>query len=253
MFEIKNVHKSFGGLKAVDGCSLKVQSGSITGLIGPNGAGKTTLFNVITGHYKPDQGNILFKGQEIASMAPHQIFEKKIYRTFQITREFAQMTVLENLMLMPDRQIGEKIWNTWFKASGVKKQEKEIEQKALEVLEFVELIDLKNEYAGSLSGGQKKLLELARSMMADPEMVLLDEPGAGINPTLMKKLMSNIQTLRDEKGITFFLIEHDMDLVMNLCDPVIVMSEGKKLAEGTAEEIKKNEQVLEAYLGGQYR
>jgi branched-chain amino acid transport system ATP-binding protein len=253
MFEIKNVHKSFGGLKAVNGCSLNVQAGSITGLIGPNGAGKTTLFNVITGHYKPDQGNILFKGQEIASMAPHQIFEKKIYRTFQITREFAQMTVLENLMLMPDRQIGEKIWNTWFKVSGVKKQEKEIEQKALEVLEFVELIDLKNEYAGSLSGGQKKLLELARSMMADPEMVLLDEPGAGINPTLMKKLMSNIQTLRDEKGITFFLIEHDMDLVMRLCDPVIVMSEGKKLAEGTAEEIKKNEQVLEAYLGGQYR
>lgn len=253
MFEIKNVHKSFGGLKAVDGCSLKVQAGSITGLIGPNGAGKTTLFNVITGHYKPDQGNILFKGQEIANMAPHQIFEKKIYRTFQITREFAQMTVLENLMLMPDRQIGEKIWNTWFKVSGVKKQEKEIEQKALEVLEFVELIDLKNEYAGSLSGGQKKLLELARSMMADPEMVLLDEPGAGINPTLMKKLMSNIQTLRDEKGITFFLIEHDMDLVMRLCDPVIVMSEGKKLAEGTAEEIKKDEKVLEAYLGGQYR
>jgi branched-chain amino acid transport system ATP-binding protein len=253
MFEIKNVHKSFGGLKAVNGCSLNVQAGSITGLIGPNGAGKTTLFNVITGHYKPDQGNILFKGQEIANMAPHQIFEKKIYRTFQITREFAQMTVLENLMLMPDRQIGEKIWNTWFKVSGVKKQEKEIEQKALEVLEFVELIDLKNEYAGSLSGGQKKLLELARSMMADPEMVLLDEPGAGINPTLMKKLMSNIQTLRDEKGITFFLIEHDMDLVMRLCDPVIVMSEGKKLAEGTAEEIKKNEQVLEAYLGGQYR
>jgi branched-chain amino acid transport system ATP-binding protein len=136
----------------------------------------------------------------------------------------------------------------------VKKQEKAIVEKALEVLEFVELIDLKNEYAGSLSGGQKKLLEIARSMMADPKIVLLDEPGAGVNPTLMKKLIANIETLRDQKGITFLLIEHDMDLVvMNLCDPVIVMSEGKKLAEGTADEIKSNEEVLEAYLGGQYR
>lgn len=253
MLEIKNIHKSFGGLKAVDGCTLKVQRGSITGLIGPNGAGKTTLFNVITGHYKPDQGHILFKDEEIAGLAPHQIFEKKVYRTFQITREFAQMTVLENLMLMPERQIGEKIWNTWFKPAGVKKQEREFKEKALAVLEFVELIDLKDEYAGSLSGGQKKLLELARSMMADPELVLLDEPGAGVNPTLMKKLMANIQTLCSERGITFFLIEHDMDLVMRLCQPVIVMSEGKKLAEGTSEEIRKDERVLEAYLGGQYR
>ena len=253
MLEIKNVHKSFGGLKAVDGCTLKVQEGSITGLIGPNGAGKTTLFNVITGHYKPDQGHILFKDEEIAGLAPHRIFEKKVYRTFQITREFSQMAVLENLMLMPEQQIGEKIWNTWFQPAGVKKQEKELQEKALAVLEFVELIDLKNEYAGSLSGGQKKLLELARSMMADPELVLLDEPGAGVNPTLMKKLMANIQTLCSERGMTFFLIEHDMDLVMRLCEPVIVMSEGKKLAEGTSEEIKKDEKVLEAYLGGQYR
>ena len=249
MLEINNVHKSFGGLKAVDGCSLSVKQGSITGLIGPNGAGKTTLFNVITGHYKLDEGSIRFQDHEIGSLAPHQIFAKKLYRTFQITREFAQMSVLENLLLMPEGQIGEKIWNTWFKLKGIKQQEAENQDKALEVLEFVELINLKNEYAGSLSGGQKKLLELARSMMADPEMVLLDEPGAGINPTLMKKLMYNIQTLCDQKGITFLLIEHDMDLVMNLCDPVIVMSEGKKLAEGTAEEIKSNEQVLEAYLG----
>jgi branched-chain amino acid transport system ATP-binding protein len=163
------------------------------------------------------------------------------------------MSVLENLMIMPERQTGEKIWNTWFRASGVRTQEKEIRDKALEVLEFVELIRLKNEYAGSLSGGQKKLLEIARSMMADPKLVLLDEPGAGVNPTLMHKLIANIETLRDEKGITFFLIEHDMDLVMNLCDPVIVMSEGTKLAEGKAEDIKKDERVLEAYLGGQYR
>ena len=163
------------------------------------------------------------------------------------------MTVLENLMIMPELQVGEKIWNTWFRLSSVRDQEKRIKEKALDVLEFVEIANLKNEYAGSLSGGQKKLHELARSMMADPKMVLLDEPGAGVNPTLMKKLIANIKTLCAEKGITFLLIEHDMDLVMNLCDPIIVMSEGKKLAEGTSEEIKNNERVLEAYLGGQYR
>ncbi len=253
MLEIKDISKSFGGVMAVYNCSLNVKKGSITGLIGPNGAGKTTLFNVITGHYKPDRGEIFFQGQEISRLPPHQIFQKKIYRTFQITREFAAMTVLENLMLMPGAQKGEKVWNTWFRPASVRRQEKEIEEKALEVLEFVELIDLKDEYAGSLSGGQKKLLELARSMMAEPEMVLLDEPGAGVNPTLMGKLTNNIRKLRDEKKMTFFLIEHNMDLVMSLCDPVIVMSEGRKLAEGPPETIKKDERVLEAYLGGQYR
>jgi branched-chain amino acid transport system ATP-binding protein len=253
MLEIQGIEKSFGGLKAVNDCSLEVREGSITGLIGPNGAGKTTLFNIITGHYKPDRGKILFQGEAIEGLEPHQIFKKKVYRTFQITREFSQMTVLENLMIMPEHQIGEKIWNTWFRLSSVRSQERELQDKALEVLEFVELIKLKDEYAGSLSGGQKKLLEIARSMMADPTIVLLDEPGAGVNPTLMGKLIANIKTLRDEKGMTFFLIEHDMDLVMNLCDPVIVMSEGTKLAEGKAEDIKKDERVLEAYLGGQYR
>ncbi|RTZ92297.1 MAG: ABC transporter ATP-binding protein [Deltaproteobacteria bacterium] len=253
MLEVKNVEKRFGGLKAVSGCTLSVQEGTITGLIGPNGAGKTTLFNIITGFIKPDNGEITFLGERIDGLAPHQIYARKIYRTFQITREFAQMTVLENLMIMPYRQIGERVWNTWFRPKAVMKQEKEIEKKALEVLEFVELIKLKNEYAGSLSGGQKKLLEVARSLMADPKLVLLDEPGAGINKTLMKKLVAKIEMLREEKNITFLLIEHDMDLVMNLCNPVIVMSEGKKLAEGLPEDIKRNPQVLEAYLGGQYR
>ena len=253
MLEIISVEKSFGGVKAVNGCSLSVREGSITGLIGPNGAGKTTLFNIITGHYKPDRGKITFEGQAIEGLPPHKIFEKKMYRTFQITREFAQMTVLENLMIMPELQVGEKIWNTWFRPASVRDQEKRIMEKALDVLEFVEIAGLKNEYAGSLSGGQKKLLEIARSMMADPKMILLDEPGAGVNPTLMKKLIANIETLCAEKGITFLLIEHDMDLVMNLCNPIIVMSEGKKLAEGTSDEIKNDERVLEAYLGGQYR
>jgi branched-chain amino acid transport system ATP-binding protein len=253
MLKVKEVRKSFGGLMAVCDCSLEVEEGSITGLIGPNGAGKTTLFNVITGHYKPDRGKIVFLGQEIDGLPPHQIFQKKIYRTFQITREFAQMTVMENLMFVPENQVGEKIWNTWFRPASVRRQEKVIQEKAFEVLEFVELMDLRDEYAGSLSGGQKKLLELAKSMMADPKIVLLDEPGAGVNPTLMRKLIANIKKLCEERKITFFLIEHDMDLVMNLCNPVIVMSEGKKLAEGSPEEIRKDESVLEAYLGGQYR
>jgi branched-chain amino acid transport system ATP-binding protein len=253
MLEVREVNKSFGGLMAVFNCSLTVKEGSITGLIGPNGAGKTTLFNVITGHLRPDKGEILFQSEAINGLAPHEIFKKKIYRTFQITREFAQMSVLENLMLIPDQQVGEKIWNTWFRQGSVRTQERAIKEKALEVLEFVELIDLKDEYAGSLSGGQKKLLELAKSMMADPKLVLLDEPGAGVNPTLMSKLIDNIKKLCVERRITFLLIEHDMDLVMNLCNPVIVMSEGRKLAEGTPDEIKKNEKVLEAYLGGQYR
>jgi branched-chain amino acid transport system ATP-binding protein len=253
MLNVEGVYKSFGGLMAVCDCSFKVEKGSITGLIGPNGAGKTTLFNIIAGRYKPDRGRISFKDQEIDGLPPHRIFHQKLYRTFQITREFAQMTVLENLMLMPEDQMGENIWNTWFRAGTVKRQEHQLMEKAREVLDFVELGDLRNEYAGSLSGGQKKLLELGRSLMADPEMVLLDEPGAGVNPTLMKKLVDNIRRLRDEKNITFLLIEHNMDLIMELCDPIIVMSEGRKLAEGTPEEVRNNEQVLEAYLGGQYR
>ncbi len=249
MLEVVDLEKNFGGIKAVDGCSLKVEQGSITGLIGPNGAGKTTLFNLITGFYAPDGGEIWFSGERIGGLSPHKIARRALTRTFQIPRELKEMTVLENLMVVPENQVGERIWNSFFRPGVVRRQERELRDEALEVLEFVELIDLANEYAKNLSSGQKKLLELARTLMAEPKMILLDEPGAGVNPTLMKKLTRNIENLR-QRGKTFFLIEHDMDLIMNLCDTVIVMNKGRQLAEGTPDEIKKNESVLEAYLGG---
>jgi len=181
------------------------------------------------------------------------VFRKGVVRTFQIPRELKSMTVLENLMLVPPDQAGEHIWNPWLFGARVSKQEEVIFAKANEVLEFVELAHLRDEYAANLSGGQKKLLELARTLMCDPKMILLDEPGAGVNRVLMQKLVTDIERLRRELGITFFVIEHDMDLVTRLCDPVIVMSEGAKLAEGTPDEVRADERVLEAYLGGQYR
>jgi branched-chain amino acid transport system ATP-binding protein len=252
ILEVEGLAKSFGGLRAVNNCSFKVRKGTITGLIGPNGAGKTTVFNLITGFYQPDAGRIFFAGEEITGLPPHRVFHKGICRTFQIPREFGEMTVLENLMLVPPGQLGERLWGPLFLARRVKRQESELQEKALQVLEFVDLLHLKDEYAKNLSGGQKKLLELARTMMADPKLVLLDEPGAGVNPTLMRRLVEAIARLCHERGVTFFLIEHDMNLVMSLCNPVIVMSEGCKLMEGTPAEVQRDQRVLEAYLGGQY-
>jgi branched-chain amino acid transport system ATP-binding protein len=253
LLEVEQVVKSFDGVRAVNGCSLEVQPGTITGLIGPNGAGKTTLFNLVTGFLKPTSGRIAFKDERIDGLPPHQIFRRGIVRTFQIPRELKQMTVLENLMLVPAEQVGEKLWNPLFFPFLVARQEREIRDKALDILEFVDLWHLRDEYAANVSSGQKKLLELARTLMADPEMILLDEPGAGVNPTLMRKLVHNIEQLCFGKGITFFLIEHDMDLVTRLCNPIIVMSNGEKLAEGPPDEVKSDERVLDAYLGSQYR
>ncbi|MEA2622924.1 MAG: branched-chain amino acid transport system ATP-binding protein [Chloroflexota bacterium] len=251
ILEVVEATKSFDGVYAVNGCSFSVRPGTITGLIGPNGAGKTTVFNLITGFLPLTSGQVLFEGTGITGLAPHSVVRRGIVRTFQIPREFKSMTVLENLMLVPHGQIGERPWGTWFFSKRVAQDEDRIYQKAVEVMRIVQLERLRDEFASNLSGGQKKLLELARTLMADPKMILLDEPGAGVNPTLAKQLMKNVESLRADRGITFLVIEHDMDLVTQHCDPVIVMSEGRRLMEGTVEEVKSDERVLEAYLGGQ--
>ena len=250
ILEIQDVVKDFEGLRAVNHCSFQVQRGTITGLIGPNGAGKTTLFNLITGFLPCTSGQILSEGKRIDCLPPHNIFRRGIVRTFQIPRELKRMTVLENLMLVPGPQVGERIWGSWFLPWRVRRQEREIELRALDVLDFVNLIHLKDEYAGNLSSGQKKLLELARTLMAEPKLVLLDEPGAGVNPTLMNQLVEDIRTSCEEKKFTFLVIEHDMDLVMRLCNPIVVMSNGQKIFEGTPQEVQRDKRVLEAYLGG---
>jgi branched-chain amino acid transport system ATP-binding protein len=252
ILEVRDLVKSFGGLRAVDRCSFRVGEGRITGLIGPNGAGKTTLFNLITGFLHPDAGRVLFRGQDVTGRAPHQIFRHGICRTFQIPREFREMTVLENLMLVPSDQIGERLWAPWFAPARVRRQEMRNRDKALGVLAFVGLLELRDEYARALSGGQKKLLELARAMMADPDLLLLDEPGAGVNPTLMKSLVQYIRRIVDERGVTVLLIEHDMNLVMTLCNPIIVMAEGRPLLEGPPQTIRTDPRVLDAYLGGKF-
>ncbi len=250
---VENVSKAFGGLKAVNHASLEVAEGSITGLIGPNGAGKTTLFNIISGFIKPDSGHISFLSDRIDGLPPHRVFHRGLVRTFQIPRELGGMTVLENLMLVPKGQEGENLWTTWFLPWRVSEQEDANFTKAEEVLHFLNLHPLRDEYALNLSGGQKKLLELGRTLMCNPKMILLDEPAAGVNRTLMRDIVNDIKRLRKEMRITFFVIEHDMDIVALLCDKLIVMSEGSKLAEGTPDEMRHDESVLEAYLGGQVR
>ena len=249
MLEIKNINKNFGGLRAVNNASMNIEKGSITGLIGPNGAGKTTLFNTIAGVYAPDEGEIFLENQNITGLKPHNLFNKGVLRTFQIAHEFSTLTVLENLMMVPPNQYGENLIYAWFRNNDVKKQEEEIRTKAIEVIEFLNLNHLTQELAGNLSGGQKKLLELGRTMMVDSKLVLLDEVGAGVNRTLLNEISDAIVRLNKEKNYTFFVIEHDMDLIEKICDPVIVMAEGSVLFEGKFDEVKSNEEVIEAYLG----
>ncbi len=249
ILEIDNLSKYFGGLAAVSNCSLKIKKGTITGIIGPNGSGKTTLFNLIAGNLKTTNGNVFFNDENITNFPSYQLFSKGLLRTFQIAHEFTNLTVLENLMMVPGNQSGENLVTALLKPKLVEKEEESIKAKALDVIEFLNLKHLANELAGNLSGGQKKLLELGRTMMVDAKLVLLDEVGAGVNRSLLKDLGTAILRLNKEKGYTFCMIEHDMDFISRMCNPVIVMSEGSVLFEGTSEEVKKNERVIESYLG----
>ena len=249
MIVVEDIHKHFGGLRAVDGTSLTIETGTITGLIGPNGAGKTTLFNVIAGHYSPTSGRILLDGEDISGLAPHELFAKGLLRTFQIAHEFSTLSVRENLMMVPATQSGESLISTWLSPKKVAMEEERVRAKADEVIEFLEIGHVADELAGNLSGGQKKLLELGRTMMVDAKIVFLDEVGAGVNRTLLNTIGDAILRLNKERGYTFCMIEHDMEFISRLCDPVICMAEGRVLAQGTAEEVKNNEEVIEAYLG----
>ena len=249
MLKINKVQKKFGGLTAVNNASMHVEKGSITGLIGPNGAGKTTLFNIIAGNLQSDSGEVILQDEKISGLKSHELFYKGVLRTFQIAHEFTSLTVLENLMMVPGNQLGEKLLYTFLNHSKVKKQEEEIRSKAVEVINFLNLTHLTQELAGNLSGGQKKLLELGRTMMVDAKLVLLDEVGAGVNRTLLKDISEAIIRLNKEKNYTFFVIEHDMELISKLCEPVIVMAEGSVLYQGSFDEVKSNEAVIEAYLG----
>ncbi len=248
---VEGLEKRFGGITAVDGVSFSVDAGSLTGLIGPNGAGKSTTFNCIAGVHRPDGGVVEFNGTDITGRKPYQIAHSGLVRTFQIARELQEMTVLENLMLAPLDQQGETLWRSVAPIARreVAAEERELRERVWETLELFEIDHLAHEYAGTLSGGQRKLLEMARALMTDPDMVLLDEPLAGVNPSLEVKLLDRIHDLRAE-GYTFLLVEHDMDIIMEHCEHVIVMHQGQNLAQGPPAEITSNERVIEAYLGG---
>jgi branched-chain amino acid transport system ATP-binding protein len=252
ILRVESVSKAFGGNRAVNNCSIDVPRGSITGLIGPNGAGKSTLLNIIAGALRADSGEITLDGKPITRLRPDQLVERGLARTFQIPRPIPTMTVLENLVLAGPDQTGERVWNVWVRPSRVGSQENSIIDTALGVLDYVNLAHVRDELAANLSGGQKKLLEFARTLMIKPQVVLLDEPAAGVNRTLLRELTRYITEQR-QQGMTFVIVEHDMDLIARLCDPVIVMSQGKPIASGTFDEIKVDETVLDAYLGSQYR
>ena len=249
MISVSHLNKSFGGIHAVNDASLKIETGSITGLIGPNGAGKTTLFNIIAGLYKPDSGTVTLDGRDITGLPPHELFHRGLLRTFQIAHEFSTLTVRDNLKMVVANQSGEHLLAAWFLSKKVRAEEELISVKAEEVIKFLQLDAVADELAGRLSGGQKKLLELGRTMMVDAKIVFLDEVGAGVNRTLLGHIGDAILRLNEEKNYTFCMIEHDMEFISRLCDPVIVMAEGGVLATGTAAEVRANEEVIEAYLG----
>ncbi|MCK9494514.1 MAG: ABC transporter ATP-binding protein [Dehalococcoidia bacterium] len=250
---VDRLEKRFGGNRAVDGASFEVARGSITGLIGPNGAGKTTCFNCIAGAIRPDGGRVTLNGQDVTGWPPHRVYAQGLSRTFQIPQELSGMTVLENVMLTARDHPGENLWEPILRPWRVASREAEVREHAMAMLRQVNLEPLAHERAGTLSGGQRKLLELARALMADPELVLLDEPSAGVNPTLASRLVEDIRTINRERGVTFLVIGHDMDVVARLCDRLVVMTSGRVMVEGTPDEVLNNAEVQEAYLGSQYR
>jgi len=250
IIEVQQVNKAFGGLKVINDCSIQVAKGSITGMIGPNGAGKSTLFNLIAGALTPDSGHVLLEGEDITALSPDARFHKGLLRTFQIAHEFSHMSALENLMMVPPQQPGENLFTAWFKPGLVQAHDAEVRRRALEVIDFIGLYHVRNELAGNLSGGQKKLLELGRTMMTDAKVVLLDEIAAGVNRTLLGDLIGNIERLNQEMGYTFLVIEHDMDMIARLCDPVIVLAQGSVMMEGSIDDVQNNPEVIEAYFGG---
>jgi neutral amino acid transport system ATP-binding protein len=240
--------KTFGGVTAVQDATIEVAAGSITGLIGPNGAGKTTLFNLLSNSICPDQGRVIFDGEPIHRLPPHEIAGRGMVRTFQVARVLSRLSVLENMLLAAQQQTGEKFWSTWVMPGQIAQEEKQAQERAMEILASVGLAEKAHDYAGCLSGGQRKLLEIARALMTRPKLVLLDEPAAGVNPTLINQICQYIADW-NRQGLSFLIIEHNMDVIMSLCDRVWVLAEGKNLAVGTPAEIQTNPQVLEAYLG----
>ena len=249
MLQISDIHMHFGGIRAVDGVSLTLAPGKITGLIGPNGAGKTTLFNVIAGLHKPTSGTVRLDGEDITGLPPHALFHKGMLRTFQIAHEFSTLTVRENLMMVPPQQAGERLLDVWLRPDKIRVEEAAIAARADDVIEFLQIGAVASELAGNFSGGQKKLLELGRTMMVDAKIVFLDEVGAGVNRTLLNVIGDAVLRLNRERGYTFCMIEHDFNFISELCDPVIVLAEGTVLFKGTAQEVRKNEEVIESYLG----
>jgi branched-chain amino acid transport system ATP-binding protein len=249
MLELRSVSKRFGGMRAVDAVSISVARGEVVGLIGPNGAGKTTLFNLVAGSLRPDSGSILLEGRALERSPAHARVGAGLGRTFQIPRPFPGMTVLENVLLAARAQSGERILPNWLAPGRVAVEERSHSAKAMDLLDFVTLAPLAHEPAGILSGGQRKLLELARILMADPKIILLDEPAAGVNPTLLETVMSRIAAL-NAQGVTFLIVEHNMDLITRLCSRALVMAEGRLLTSGTPQEVSRDPRVIDAYLGG---